>query len=65
MYGKNGKPATVVVYTKMSRGEMTRSILKNRIEDPEELKSFSWEGFEFDESLSDEKSYVFINGKEG
>lgn len=62
---KNGKPATIVVYTKMSRGEMTRFILKNRIEDPEELKSFSWEGFEFDESLSDEKSYMFINGKEG
>ena len=34
---------------------MTRFILKNRIENPEDLKSFSWEGFEFNESLSDEK----------
>ncbi|MDD3039434.1 peroxide stress protein YaaA [Bacteroides sp.] len=61
---KNGKLATVVVYTKMCRGEMARCILKNKIEDLEELKSFSWEGFEFDESLSDEKQYVFVNGKE-
>ena len=48
----------------MSRGEMTRFILKNRIENPEGLKSFSWEGFEFNESLSDEKKFVFTNGKE-
>lgn len=61
---KNGKLATIVVYTKMSRGEMTRFILKNKIENLEELKSFSWEGFEFDESFSDEKHYVFVNGKE-
>ena len=59
---KNGKLATIVVYTKMSRGEMTRFILKNKIGNPEELKGFSWEGFEFDESLSDEKKLVFING---
>ena len=60
---KNGKLATIVVYTKMSRGEMTRFILKNKIGNPEELKGFSWEGFEFDESLSDERKLVFINGK--
>lgn len=59
---KNGKLATIVVYTKMSRGEMTRFILKNRIENPEELKLFSWEGFEFDEALSDDRKFVFANG---
>lgn len=61
---KNGKWVSIVIYIKMSRGEMTRFILKNRIEGPEELKSFSWEGFEFNESLSDEKRFVFTNGKE-
>ena len=60
---KNGKLATVVVYTKMSRGEMTRYILKNRIESVDQLKTFAWEGFEFNEQLSDEKKYVFTNGK--
>lgn len=61
---KNGKLTSVVIYIKMSRGEMARFVLKNRIESPEELKSFSWEGFGFDESLSDEKKFVFVNGKE-
>ncbi|MBP6066132.1 peroxide stress protein YaaA [Bacteroides sp.] len=60
---KKGKLATVVVYTKMSRGEMTRFILKNRIETTEGLKNFTWEGFEFREELSDEKRFVFVNGK--
>lgn len=60
---KQGKLATIVVYTKMSRGEMARFILKNRVENPEELKKFSWEGFEFNESLSDGNQYIFTNGK--
>ena len=43
---KGGKLSTVVVYTKMARGEMARYIKKNRMTDPEALKAFSWEGFE-------------------
>ena len=59
---KNGKLSTIVVYTKMSRGEMTRFILKNRIESPQDLKAFHWEGFEFNERLSNEKKLIFTNG---
>lgn len=59
---ENGKLATVVVYTKMSRGEMTRFILKNRIESPQDLKFFQWEGFEFNERLSDDRKLIFTNG---
>lgn len=58
---KNGKLSTIVVYTKMSRGEMARFILTNRIKSPQELKTFSWEGFEFNERLSDDKRLVFTN----
>lgn len=47
---KNGKATTIVVYAKMCRGEMTRFILKNRIENVEELKKFSWEGFTYNEN---------------
>ena len=36
---KAGQPKTVVIYAKMCRGEMTRFIVKNRLECPEELKS--------------------------
>lgn len=56
---KNGKPATVVIYTKMCRGEMTRFILKNRLEDAESLKSFSWEGFNYNPRLSTDTQMVF------
>ena len=56
---KKGKLTTVVIYTKMCRGEMARYIIKNRIEKPEELKSFNWEGFCFDAEHSTESQYLF------
>lgn len=59
---KNGKPSTIVIYAKMCRGEMTRYILKNRIEDPEMLKSFEWEGFCYNEHESDDNHFVFTMG---
>lgn len=57
---KNGKPTTVVVYAKMCRGEMTRFILKNRIEQPEQLKAFEWEGFSYDAASSDAQTLRFL-----
>lgn len=59
---KNGKPATIVIYTKMCRGEMTRLIMKERIENPDNLLSFSWEGFTYNEELSKPDHPVFLNG---
>ncbi len=56
---KDGKLKTIVVYTKMCRGEMTRYILKNRIEDPEALKSFEWEGFSFHGTGKDENNLIY------
>ncbi|MCD8034035.1 MAG: YaaA family protein, partial [Alistipes sp.] len=50
---------TIVIYTKMCRGEMTRHILKNRITDPEALQAFEWEGFRFDPSLSRGDDWTF------
>ena len=61
---KNGKLATVVIYTKMSRGEMTRLSLKNRNRESGRFERiFVGKGFEFDEALSDERRFVFINGQ--
>lgn len=57
---KQGKLKTIVIYAKMSRGEMARFILRNRIEHPEELKSFSYEGFAFCPDRSDGHHYSFI-----
>lgn len=59
---KNGKLSTVVIYAKMCRGEMTRFIIKNRIENPEQIKSFEWEGFCYNESESSGDHLVFTMG---
>lgn len=59
---KNGRLKTIVVYTKMCRGEMSRFILKQRIERVEELKTFEWEGFVFNPALSDDKRLLFTQG---
>lgn len=59
MVHKNGKLTTVVVYAKMCRGEMTRYILKNRIENPEALTAFEWEGFAYNEQESTPERMVF------
>jgi cytoplasmic iron level regulating protein YaaA (DUF328/UPF0246 family) len=58
---RNGKPQTIVIYTKMARGEMTRYILKNKITDPENLKAFTWEGFSYNENLSDTDHWIFTH----
>lgn len=56
---RNGKYETVRTYAKIARGEMSRHIIQNRIEQPGELKEFSWDGFTFNKDLSDEKNYIF------
>ena len=38
---------------------MTRYILKNRIDDPEMLKRFEWEGFRFDAGGSRGDDWLF------
>lgn len=59
---KGERLSTVVVYAKMCRGEMTRFILKNRIENPEELKTFKWEGYRFNPRESHDGHWVFTPG---
>lgn len=56
---KGDRLKTIVIYTKMCRGEMTRFVLKNRLEDEEAIKSFSWEGFRFDGEKSDDRNWMF------
>lgn len=56
---KGNKLATVVIYAKMCRGEMTRFFIKNHITDPGQLKEFQWEGFTFNEERSSEDHWWF------
>lgn len=56
---KGGQLKTIVIYAKMCRGEMVRYIIKNRIEHPEALKAFTWEGFSLNKELSSDNHWVF------
>lgn len=56
---RNGKYETIRTYAKMARGEMTRYILLNRLNKPEELQGFQWDGFRYNAELSDTHRYIF------
>lgn len=56
---KNGRWTTIVVYTKMCRGEMSRYILQNKLTTAEELLTFQWEGFDYNPALSSPDRPVF------
>ncbi len=44
---------------KRARGMMAAYIIQNRLENVEDLKSFDTEGYSFNESLSNEKDWIF------
>ena len=59
---KDGVPKTIGLFAKRARGMMARYMIQNRIETPEELKSFNVDGYEFIDNLSDEVNYTFLRG---
>lgn len=56
---KNNQLRIVSVYAKMARGMMCHFAIKNRIENPEDLKAFDYEGYSWSESHSSEDHWVF------
>lgn len=56
---KQGKWKTVGVHAKMARGELTKFICEQALDQPEELHDFNDFGFVFDEKNSTETHYVF------
>lgn len=56
---KNGKYKIVAFYAKKARGMMCNYVVKNRLEQPEEMKSFDMADYQFNEELSSERHYVF------
>ena len=50
----------IVIYTKKARGMMTRYVIRNRIEQEEDLKGFNDEGYWFNEQFSSENRLVFV-----
>lgn len=56
---KGGTLKTVTIYAKMCRGEMVRYLIKHRIDAPDDLQAFTWEGFRLDESRSTNRHWLF------
>ena len=56
---KNGEYKTIMVFAKKARGMMARYIVKNSISDPENIKSFDYAGYRYDENMSAENEWVF------
>ena len=56
---KNGSYKTIAIYAKKARGLMSRFIIDNEIQNPNNLKNFNNEGYSFDSNLSDDFNYIF------
>lgn len=57
---KDGTPKTIGLFAKRARGAMARYMIQNKIETPKGLKKFKEDGYQFVDSLSDEKNYTFL-----
>ena len=49
----------VAIFAKRARGMMADYIIRNRIENSEDLKKFKLGGYKFDKDLSDDKQWTF------
>lgn len=58
----NGKYKSLMTYAKHARGEMSRFIIKERLEDPELLKGFNGMGYCYSPDMSDTSTLVFTRG---
>jgi len=59
---KNGQYKMISFFAKKARGLMTNFILKNRISNPDELKLFNREGYEYNDRLTEGDNWVFTRG---
>ncbi|GEO23755.1 peroxide stress protein YaaA [Cyclobacterium qasimii] len=57
---KNGAYKNIGIFSKQARGLMTDFIIKNKVENPEMLKTFNEGKYEYSESKSSADEWVFI-----
>ena len=57
---KNNSYQIIGFFAKQARGMMTNFAIKNRITDPELLKTFAEEGYEYSNALSTSQDWVFV-----
>jgi cytoplasmic iron level regulating protein YaaA (DUF328/UPF0246 family) len=56
---KNDVYKIIGVYAKCARGLMVNYMIKNRLTEPESLKAFNVEGYQFRQEMSDDLTWVF------
>lgn len=56
---RKGSWKTIATHAKMARGLMTRFIIQNRIDQPEQVKEFHLDGYKFDLQRSSRDRFVF------
>ena len=57
---KDGTYQTIGFFAKQARGMMTNFAIKNRLTNPEDLKLFNEERYEFSQFLSESNDWVFV-----
>ena len=62
---KDGKMIEKGTMCKMARGEMVRFMAQNQVSVPEQVKSFNRLNYRFDESRSDDNTYIFLRDSTG
>ena len=62
---KDGKVIEKGTMCKMARGEMVRFMAQNQVSAPEQIKSFNRLNYRFDESRSDDNTYIFLRDRAG
>jgi len=59
---KNGTYKFLSVFGKKARGLLTRFIIERRMINPEEIKLFDWEGYYYNDNLSNGNNWIFTRG---
>ncbi|MFN3758726.1 MAG: peroxide stress protein YaaA [Algoriphagus aquaeductus] len=57
---KNGSYQVIGLFAKQARGIMTNFAIKNKLRNPEELKTFNQSGYEFAEGMSSTSDWYFV-----
>ena len=56
---KNGEFKIIGIYAKKARGQMLNFLIKNRIQNPQDLKKFTANNYQFNPQLSSEYNWIF------
>ena len=60
---KNGQYKVISFFAKKARGLMSAYIIKNRLSKPDQLENFDWEGYTYNDAMSDGGELVFTRKK--